>query len=590
MLPLKAYVFGLLNIVRLLSVVFLCLAFAAIVVLNKDDMKALRESKQADAEDLEDCAYIADSDIPLSTWGIFWLFLDRTFLMIACLLGLLSETTLGQWHMRALSSYLPILGPSHSTAFLGFMQSFISTSLLAHYQEGFPLVAFWLLFWIGIVNMVLGLTFGPRGKRMRSLIRGRRDVADKARGSRVKLVAALVTKRGAKKNSGGGTGDDALEKGLLRRNTTKEGKRTASIKRRSPGQDLTNRLADAQLYDVPFSPEAAGREPKRSESMSSSIAFNRSRANVNVITSNRAYGAITEDKSSFLMSRSASASYGREFGTAKGVSATQPISSVLQAFPSSVTDDATRNELLRRRAREENERIEREMEAKEKEKQRKIRELHRQIGLSQASSYSKSSGGGSSISGGGAGIKNDFEWDTRNSMPLERGASVRNEIPSANAVQLLVERGQRGAANDLSAPSTPTRRSKNGEEKKERQRKPRKSLVLAKKSFAELKRRRGSKPLPSSQLQDTRGARYSKLLRERVRRYSKPMMTAMPGHSESRWQVIDKKGEEQEEVMLPRKPDMTHPRPAWQQDDDHEMPHLPVADRFAYNPWRGVGH
>lgn len=86
----KAYVFFLLNVVRLLSIVFLCLAFAGIVVLMHSDVEALHSYDHGlDDEDLQGCEYVPDSDIPLSTWGIFWLFLDRTILLAACLVGVL---------------------------------------------------------------------------------------------------------------------------------------------------------------------------------------------------------------------------------------------------------------------------------------------------------------------------------------------------------------------------------------------------------------------------------------------------------------------------------------------------------------------
>lgn len=443
--------------------------------------------------------------------------------------------TLGRWHARLVSKHLSLLGPSHGTAPLGFVQAFTAVSLLAHYQDGFPLVAFWLLFWIGVINVLLGLVFGPRGKKARSLIRKRRDEAESTRRGCARLLSAA--KRG---NDGVSGGDDMLEKGLMRSSEGKRGSGIGSVKRRPSGKQVVERLASIQLRDASLG-GATG--PRRSESMSSSVNFNLDRSK----SRSRAYGAVTLDRGPSVLSRSASHSKG---------ATVQPISSVLQAFPGGMPDETTRNELLRRRAREENERIEREME--EREKQRRMKELRRQIGLSQTST---------SVGG----IKEDFRWDARNSVPVEKAPEAEDHTHSADAIQQLIERGQRGAAYDLSTPSTPTRRSRVVDTDKTpqetRRGKARKSLVLAKKSFADWRRRASSSSSAQNQA-----------LRKRIKRYSKPM----PGHDEQeqRWQVVH-----EDRLELPRRPDVAHQRLPTEDDG----PWLPVADRFAYaphDPWR----
>lgn len=54
-----------------------------------------------------------------------------------------------------------------------------SASLLSHYQEQFPLVAAWLLFFIGIINFLLGVALRSQLKLRRSLFRSKREVLEK---------------------------------------------------------------------------------------------------------------------------------------------------------------------------------------------------------------------------------------------------------------------------------------------------------------------------------------------------------------------------------------------------------------------------
>ena len=92
-----------------------------------------------------------------------------------------------------------MLGASFSTAPLGVIQMMVggrdgawrnggtwllttaqmSASLLSHYQEQFPLVAAWLLFFVGIINFLLGIALRSQLKLRRSLFRSKRDVLEK---------------------------------------------------------------------------------------------------------------------------------------------------------------------------------------------------------------------------------------------------------------------------------------------------------------------------------------------------------------------------------------------------------------------------
>jgi hypothetical protein len=55
----------------------------------------------------------------------------------------------------------------------------VSASLLSHYQEGFALGASWLLFFVGLFNVVIGIAFRSRLKLRRSLFRSKRQLSEK---------------------------------------------------------------------------------------------------------------------------------------------------------------------------------------------------------------------------------------------------------------------------------------------------------------------------------------------------------------------------------------------------------------------------
>lgn len=58
----------------------------------------------------------------------------------------------------------------------------MSASQLSHYQEGFPLGAFWLLFFVGLINFLFGIAFRSQMKLRRSLFRSKRERVDEEKG------------------------------------------------------------------------------------------------------------------------------------------------------------------------------------------------------------------------------------------------------------------------------------------------------------------------------------------------------------------------------------------------------------------------
>jgi hypothetical protein len=77
-----------LNFLRLVSVSSLILVFAAVIdimVLDARAIKALSADERTQA--LEECDYFGDTSVPTHVWGLFWVQLQRFFLLlllIAC--------------------------------------------------------------------------------------------------------------------------------------------------------------------------------------------------------------------------------------------------------------------------------------------------------------------------------------------------------------------------------------------------------------------------------------------------------------------------------------------------------------------------
>ncbi|KAH8914807.1 hypothetical protein BT69DRAFT_1341513 [Atractiella rhizophila] len=162
-----------LNVVRLLTVVSICLLIAANIVLlsrnvdgykasfkNNDDNTATNEETPA-----ESCGYVADTDVPKQAGGIFFIILTSIINLILLLLYLLSELepplSLIQ---RLLTSVFPpiFFSPSLSLTFPGLLLLCLTSNMLSHAMptstEFFPLFASWFAFVLGGINLlILGL-------------------------------------------------------------------------------------------------------------------------------------------------------------------------------------------------------------------------------------------------------------------------------------------------------------------------------------------------------------------------------------------------------------------------------------------------
>lgn len=127
MLPLKGIIFITFNLIRLISIVSLLVTFSAVIYLINEDSKAYYAVERSSHFESyrNDYYYFPDTQVATSTWGLFWLEFDRFNILVLCLVGVASELSFGNV-AKVFNLFLPILGPSFSTAPLGIMQMIVS--------------------------------------------------------------------------------------------------------------------------------------------------------------------------------------------------------------------------------------------------------------------------------------------------------------------------------------------------------------------------------------------------------------------------------------------------------------------------------
>jgi len=174
MLPPRAYKFLFLNAVRFSGVVALLLVFSSNIVVMVEDIKAVRsgETTAFNATDLGghtetyECDYYVDSTVPNQSAGVFWAVINRLFILGTTILMLFSEFG---WPEKFFVTFMPVLGPDFGVGILGGLEWITAASILSHHVGDFPLVAAWLLFAFGCINILLGLFFRAAIKTDRSI-------------------------------------------------------------------------------------------------------------------------------------------------------------------------------------------------------------------------------------------------------------------------------------------------------------------------------------------------------------------------------------------------------------------------------------
>ncbi|KAL9936499.1 hypothetical protein V8E36_004567 [Tilletia maclaganii] len=190
-IPTAALLWTTLNLARLLSISATFLVFISTITSMVADGRGVSAAQaqydsSARAElSSSGCDYWPGTDVPLHVWGPFWSHLNRTFELILLVFCMLSEINWGGKAELLFSYTLPILSRSFGTIPLGVLQAILACSNLSHDLGRFPLVTNWILFVVGLINVLLGAIFKAQGKNLRSFHASRRGEAISAEKSGV---------------------------------------------------------------------------------------------------------------------------------------------------------------------------------------------------------------------------------------------------------------------------------------------------------------------------------------------------------------------------------------------------------------------
>jgi hypothetical protein len=173
MLPPKAYRFLFLNAVRALSLIFLILVFSSNIVTMSSDINAVKgansfvATNSTSEHDMEDCDYIDGSTVPNQAGGVFWAVLNRLFIIIQCVILFASEIG---WPEVFFARFFPVLGNDFGVGATGVIECLLGAAVLSHHVDTFAMVSAFLIFSIGILNIILALIFGGKVKAYRCIL------------------------------------------------------------------------------------------------------------------------------------------------------------------------------------------------------------------------------------------------------------------------------------------------------------------------------------------------------------------------------------------------------------------------------------
>jgi len=186
MLPWKAWRFIGLNVVRALSLIALVLVFISNILVMVHDVNAFKSpgssvhvtnSTNTTRTHEERCEYIEGSTAPNTPAGPFWAVLNRLLILAQVIFLIFSEIG---WPNAFFARFLPFLSDEHGVTAIGVLECLIGAQVNSHAVDDFPMVAAFLLFSIGCLNLILALVFGKAVKSHRSILSWRqRDILPK---------------------------------------------------------------------------------------------------------------------------------------------------------------------------------------------------------------------------------------------------------------------------------------------------------------------------------------------------------------------------------------------------------------------------
>lgn len=166
----RSVLFFSLNAVRVISIVSLALLFASTIVTMVSDVRAVNRFIDSGKDDgdcsVTDCDYIEGSTVPNQPAGAVWAVINWLLVIFQVVVCTLSEFG---WPAVFFKSYFPILGPDFGLGALGVIQCLLGAAVLSHHVPELALVAAFLVFAVGCLNIVLGLVFRERAKTHRSV-------------------------------------------------------------------------------------------------------------------------------------------------------------------------------------------------------------------------------------------------------------------------------------------------------------------------------------------------------------------------------------------------------------------------------------
>jgi len=188
--------FILVSVVRIISIVAILFAFAMEIYLIVVNIKGVQHHSQEIATSADDsgsqkqilgstannattasiiqpasspCGYIEGTNVPTTFGSILFFVLAQLFNLIILLLCLLSELSFPPLP-RFFQTFFPPLGQTFGVGFLGSLEVYIACTQLSHHINKTSRASFWMLFVIGLINVLLGVIFGRRIRSKRSLL------------------------------------------------------------------------------------------------------------------------------------------------------------------------------------------------------------------------------------------------------------------------------------------------------------------------------------------------------------------------------------------------------------------------------------
>jgi len=217
---LNAYVFIVLNIIRIISITALLLVFSSSIFTLVQDITAWNRFVNAGYRNIISIGnglnntltdigndYASGSTVPNQPGGPFFAVLNRLFIIFQTIVLIMAEV---EYPSEMFDRFFPVLGTEFGVGALGLFQVFIGAAVLSHHVNQFTLGSAFFLFVIGCVNaIVIGLWLREKAKSKRSITswkEHRRSVLPSVRGytsSSPPFVTHLYTGSSVSKGSSG---------------------------------------------------------------------------------------------------------------------------------------------------------------------------------------------------------------------------------------------------------------------------------------------------------------------------------------------------------------------------------------------------